>query len=133
MTERFGQQFLKMETPSQSVLKSASSGHADHLDCIAKAPSMQDIDSEIALRPSGETGGAEQHKRRQILEGACRMFLAHGFDAASMGAIAREAGVSKGTLRRSSFSTRRRQSSQNFIGSECSSRGFYAGRAVFRL
>ena len=26
------------------------------------------------------------------------MFLAQGFDAASMGAIAREAGVSKGTL-----------------------------------
>src|SRR5262252_10413588 len=37
-------------------------------------------------------------KRRQILEGARRMFLAQGFDAASMGAIAREAGVSKGTL-----------------------------------
>jgi AcrR family transcriptional regulator len=31
------------------------------------------------------------------MEGACRMFLAQGFDAASMGAIAREAGVSKGT------------------------------------
>src|SRR5215813_12604052 len=37
-------------------------------------------------------------KRRQIIDGACRMFLAQGFDAASMGAIAREAGVSKGTL-----------------------------------
>jgi AcrR family transcriptional regulator len=37
-------------------------------------------------------------KRRQIIDGACRIFLAQGFDAASMGAIAREAGVSKGTL-----------------------------------
>lgn len=37
-------------------------------------------------------------KRRQIVEGACRVFLAQGYDAASMGAIAREAGVSKGTL-----------------------------------
>jgi AcrR family transcriptional regulator len=37
-------------------------------------------------------------KRRQIIDGACRVFLAQGFDAASMGAIAREAGVSKGTL-----------------------------------
>src|SRR5215813_7846431 len=37
-------------------------------------------------------------KRRQIIDGACRMFLAQGFDAASMGSIAREAGVSKGTL-----------------------------------
>ncbi|MCB1352546.1 MAG: TetR/AcrR family transcriptional regulator [Rhodobacteraceae bacterium] len=40
----------------------------------------------------------ENAKRQQILEGARRSFMAHGFDAASMGAIAREAGVSKGTL-----------------------------------
>jgi AcrR family transcriptional regulator len=37
-------------------------------------------------------------KRRQILEGARAVFLARGFDAASMGEIAREAGVAKGTL-----------------------------------
>ena len=37
-------------------------------------------------------------KRRQIIDGARRMFLAQGFDAASMNDIAREAGVSKGTL-----------------------------------
>ena len=37
-------------------------------------------------------------KRRQIIEGARRVFLAEGFDAASMGEIARAAGVSKGTL-----------------------------------
>jgi AcrR family transcriptional regulator len=37
-------------------------------------------------------------KRRQIIEGARAVFLAHGFDAASMGEIARKAGVSKGTL-----------------------------------
>jgi AcrR family transcriptional regulator len=41
---------------------------------------------------------SDRLKRRQILEGARRMFLAQGFDAASMGAIARQAGVSKGTL-----------------------------------
>src|SRR5499427_4774414 len=40
----------------------------------------------------------ESAKRRQIVTGARRVFLAQGFDAASMGAIAREAGVSKGTL-----------------------------------
>lgn len=40
----------------------------------------------------------ESAKRRQILEGARRVFLSEGFDAASMGGIAREAGVSKGTL-----------------------------------
>jgi AcrR family transcriptional regulator len=37
-------------------------------------------------------------KRRQIVEGARSVFMAHGFDAASMGEIARAAGVSKGTL-----------------------------------
>jgi AcrR family transcriptional regulator len=37
-------------------------------------------------------------KRRQILAGAREVFLAQGFDAASMGEIARRAGVSKGTL-----------------------------------
>jgi AcrR family transcriptional regulator len=37
-------------------------------------------------------------KRRQIIDGARKVFLAHGFDAASMGEIARQAGVSKGTL-----------------------------------
>lgn len=40
-------------------------------------------------------GGA---KRRQIMEGARAVFLAGGFDGASMNDIARTAGVSKGTL-----------------------------------
>jgi AcrR family transcriptional regulator len=37
-------------------------------------------------------------KRRQILEGASAVFRALGYDAASMGEIAKAAGVSKGTL-----------------------------------
>src|SRR4051794_24796705 len=37
-------------------------------------------------------------KRRQILDGASKVFMDLGFDAASMGEIARAAGVSKGTL-----------------------------------
>ena len=37
-------------------------------------------------------------KRRQIIEGARAVFLARGFDAASMNDIARAAAVSKGTL-----------------------------------
>jgi AcrR family transcriptional regulator len=37
-------------------------------------------------------------KRRQIVQGARAIFLAYGFDAASMSDIARSAGVSKGTL-----------------------------------
>src|SRR3954463_11785967 len=42
--------------------------------------------------------GSENAKRRQILEGARQVFLARGFDGASMGEIAKVAGVSKGTL-----------------------------------
>src|SRR4029079_15456292 len=41
---------------------------------------------------------SESAKRRQILEGARQVFLASGFDGASMGEIAKVAGVSKGTL-----------------------------------
>lgn len=37
-------------------------------------------------------------KRRQIIEGARSVFMALGYDAASMGEIAKAAGVSKGTL-----------------------------------
>ncbi|GGE33872.1 transcriptional regulator [Agaricicola taiwanensis] len=40
----------------------------------------------------------DRDKKLQILEGARSVFLAKGFDGASMGEIAREAGVSKGTL-----------------------------------
>jgi AcrR family transcriptional regulator len=42
--------------------------------------------------------GEDSAKRRQIVEGARSVFLAQGFDAASMNDIARAAGVSKGTL-----------------------------------
>jgi AcrR family transcriptional regulator len=47
------------------------------------------------LAPAGISDTA---KRRQIMDGAREVFLAQGFDAASMGEIARKAGVSKGTL-----------------------------------
>ena len=43
-------------------------------------------------------GDEDSSKRRQILEGARKVFLDLGFDGASMGEIARAAGVSKGTL-----------------------------------
>jgi AcrR family transcriptional regulator len=40
----------------------------------------------------------DSSKRRQILDGARKVFMDLGFDGASMGEIARAAGVSKGTL-----------------------------------
>ena len=53
------------------------------------------MDAQLLASPPGE---AEPAKRRQILDGARRVFLADGFDGASMNDIARVAGVSKGTL-----------------------------------
>jgi AcrR family transcriptional regulator len=52
-------------------------------------------DNHQPLRLVGET---DSSKRRQILDGARKVFLDLGFDGASMGEIARAAGVSKGTL-----------------------------------
>jgi AcrR family transcriptional regulator len=43
-------------------------------------------------------GSEDSSKRRQILDGARKVFMDLGFDGASMGEIARAAGVSKGTL-----------------------------------
>lgn len=42
--------------------------------------------------------GTDPQKRRQILEGAGRIFSTAGFDASSMSDVAREARVSKATL-----------------------------------
>ena len=56
--------------------------------------------SEQAVLDKAETAPVDEEsaKRRQIIEGARAVFLAQGFDAASMNDIARAAGVSKGTL-----------------------------------
>jgi len=43
-------------------------------------------------------GDEDSAKRRQILDGAKKVFMDLGFDGASMGEIARSAAVSKGTL-----------------------------------
>lgn len=54
------------------------------------------LDHDVMEAPADDR--LDSAKRRQILDGARRVFLAQGFDAASMGEIARSAGVSKGTL-----------------------------------
>jgi AcrR family transcriptional regulator len=53
-------------------------------------------DTVLEARPA--PADDDTSKRRQIVDGARQMFLAEGFDAASMNDIARAAGVSKGTL-----------------------------------
>jgi AcrR family transcriptional regulator len=55
-------------------------------------------EQSLLERPIITTSEDESAKRRQIVEGARAVFLARGFDAASMNDIARTAGVSKGTL-----------------------------------
>lgn len=54
-------------------------------------------EAAVAARPAHDKAD-DSAKRRQIVDGARAVFLAQGFDAASMGEIARAAGVSKGTL-----------------------------------
>jgi AcrR family transcriptional regulator len=54
--------------------------------------------SQVAAVLGAAEDNADSAKRRQIVEGARAVFLAQGFDAASMNDIARKAGVSKGTL-----------------------------------
>ncbi|MBR0754700.1 TetR/AcrR family transcriptional regulator [Bradyrhizobium jicamae] len=52
----------------------------------------------IQQNPLHIVGDEDSSKRRQILDGARKVFMDLGFDGASMGEIARSAGVSKGTL-----------------------------------
>jgi AcrR family transcriptional regulator len=57
------------------------------------------IAEETQTAASGRwPAGEDPAKRQQILEGAKRVFMKMGFDAASMNDVTREAGVSKGTL-----------------------------------
>jgi AcrR family transcriptional regulator len=55
-------------------------------------------DQTTLNRPVQTASDDDSAKRRQIIEGARSVFLAQGFDAASMNDIARAASVSKGTL-----------------------------------
>jgi AcrR family transcriptional regulator len=54
--------------------------------------------AESPPAPGAAGPGQDPEKRRQILAGARKVFLKHGFDGASMNDIVSAAGVSKGTL-----------------------------------
>jgi AcrR family transcriptional regulator len=84
VTERFGQVF--------SVAVTDRCGDDTQMTMESPCP------AETAAVEQAAGDAPESAKRRQIIEGARRVFLREGFDAASMGEIAREAGVSKGTL-----------------------------------
>jgi len=51
-----------------------------------------------SLRRGRPAAGQDPLKRSQIIDGARRVFIDKGFEAASMNDITREAGVSKGTI-----------------------------------
>jgi AcrR family transcriptional regulator len=60
---------------------------------------LKKVTLKEAARVSGRfAAGEDPVKREQILDGAKRVFMRMGFDAASMNDITREAGVSKGTI-----------------------------------
>jgi AcrR family transcriptional regulator len=80
-TERFGQDFVTGRKGQKKASRKA-----------------REEGGNMVLHLKDTEVRADGAKRRQIIDGACRIFLAQGFDAASMGAIARAAGVSKGTL-----------------------------------
>ena len=54
--------------------------------------------ADDSLGRGRRVAGQDPVKRDQILEGARRVFMDKGFDAASMNDVTREAGVSKGTI-----------------------------------
>jgi AcrR family transcriptional regulator len=67
------------------------------------------------------TADQESTKRRQIIEGARQVFMAQGFDAASMNEVARAAGVSKGTLY--VYFQNKEQLFEAIVGNECREQG----------
>ena len=52
----------------------------------------------VPLAAASVDGAENRAKRRQILDGARKVFLESGFDGASVNDIVRETGVSKGTV-----------------------------------
>ncbi|HEY6256266.1 MAG TPA: helix-turn-helix domain-containing protein, partial [Xanthobacteraceae bacterium] len=72
-------------------------------------------------RVAAPTADQDSAKRRQIIEGARQVFLAQGFDAASMNEIARVAGVSKGTLY--VYFANKEQLFEAIVGHECRAQG----------
>src|ERR1700679_3834721 len=88
--------------PNRSVNKSCSKGDKalsqhGNISCYdGDNPMNAKVQARIV--PQTAPTGEDSAKRRQIVQGARSIFLAQGFDAASMNDIARSAGVSKGTL-----------------------------------
>ena len=59
---------------------------------------MHELKETAPAETAREAPILDTAKRQQLMEGARRVFLEHGFDGASVGDIVRSAGISKGTL-----------------------------------
>jgi AcrR family transcriptional regulator len=86
MTEPFGHKRNNRPVASAAELSEAGAAAKE-----GSMPTPEPIEERADALP-------ESAKRKQILDGARRVFFAQGFAAASMGEIARAAKVSKGTL-----------------------------------
>jgi AcrR family transcriptional regulator len=86
MTERFGHKRNNLPAALAPMLSEAAAAAKER-----PMPTPEAIEEPADALP-------ESAKRKQILDGARRVFFAQGFAAASMGEIARAAKVSKGTL-----------------------------------
>lgn len=65
---------------------------------LTETPSSENCPAGACALPGRRAAGEDPAKRGQIIDGAKRVFMSMGFDAASMNDITREAGVSKGTI-----------------------------------
>src|SRR5436309_1106187 len=85
------------------------------------------MQTQTMTKLAPQSGADDNAKRRQIIVGARGIFLAQGFDAASMSDIARAAGVSKGTLY--VYFDNKEQLFQAIVEGECSAHA----ESVFNL
>src|SRR5689334_22324053 len=74
-----------------------------YLGFVVRAPPSETLRDTKPMVAAGRehlqvVSEEDSSKRRQILDGARKVFMDLGFDGASMGEIARAAAVSKGTL-----------------------------------
>lgn len=67
-------------------------------DPLGAAQSEETRPADASAVSGRFAAGADPVKRGQILDGAKRVFMKMGYDAASMNDVTREAGVSKGTI-----------------------------------
>src|SRR5262249_21833003 len=101
MTEPFGSISCLDIRLSDGYFKIEPNGSVKKFDrgsAMRKAIAGSARIDEPAAQASERGPGQDPQKRRQIIDGARRLFFTQGFDAASMGDTAQEAGVSKGTL-----------------------------------